>query len=130
MTIELTLLTWTLLLAVVQIMVPATLRTRETGPAYNIGPRDTPGPPVGTVTGRFIRAQHNLFETLPLFIGAVLIAHVTHKEGTLTSWGAGLFFAGRVVYLPLYALGVPGLRTLSYTIALTGLLMVLAAVLT
>jgi uncharacterized MAPEG superfamily protein len=129
MTIEMKLLAWTIVLAVVQIMLPATLRTRETGPAYNLGPRDTPGPPVGAVTGRLMRAQHNLFETLPLFIGAVLLAHVTNQEGTLTTWGAALYLGGRVLYVPLYAFGIPGVRTAAFVLALTGLLMVLAAVL-
>ncbi|MEY4508442.1 MAG: hypothetical protein RLZZ450_564 [Pseudomonadota bacterium] len=129
MTIEMKLLAWTLVLAVVQILLPATLRTRETGPAYNMGPRDTPGPPIGTVTGRLIRAQHNLFETLPLFIGAVLLAHVTDREGALTTWGAALYFGGRVIYVPLYAFGIPGVRSAAFTLALTGLLMVLVAVL-
>lgn len=130
MTIEMKLLAWTLVLAVVQIFLPATLRTRETGTAYNIGPRDTPGPPVGPVTGRLIRAQHNLFETLPLFIGAVLIAHVTDQESTLTTWGAALYLGGRVLYVPLYAFGIPGVRTAAFSVALTGLVMVLGAVLT
>ena len=47
MTTELTLLAWTLVLALVQIALTAILRTAETGPAYNAGPRDEPGPPVG-----------------------------------------------------------------------------------
>jgi uncharacterized MAPEG superfamily protein len=129
MTIELKLLAWTLVLALVQIMLPASLRTRETGPAYNVGPRDTPGPPVGTVTGRLIRAQHNLFETLPLFIGAVLIAHVTHQESSSTTWGAALYLGGRLLYVPLYAFGVPVVRTAAFGVALAGLVMVLVAVL-
>lgn len=129
MTIEMTLLAWTLLLAVVQIFLPAMLRTRETGVAYNIGPRDAPGPEMGVVTGRLYRAQHNLFETLPLFIGAVLLAHVTQREGTLTTWGAALYLGGRVLYVPLYAFGIPGVRTAAFALALTGLLMVLLGVL-
>jgi uncharacterized MAPEG superfamily protein len=127
MTLELTLLAWTLVLALVQIMVPASLRTRETGTAYNVGPRDTPGPPVGTLTGRFSRAQHNLFETLPLFVAAVLLAHVAGRESTITAWGASLYLAARVLYVPLYAFGVPGLRTLSWGVSLVGLVMVLSA---
>ena len=127
MTLELTLLAWTLVLALVQIMVPAALRTRETGTAYNVGPRDTPGPPVGTLTARFSRAQHNLMETLPLFVAAVLLAHVAGRESTLTAWGASLYLAGRVLYVPLYAFGVPGLRTLVWGASLVGLVMVLLA---
>lgn len=118
MSTELTALGWTLVLAVVQILLPAGLRTRETGVEYNAGPRDDGGPPVGVVTGRLQRAQKNLFETLPLFAAAVLIAHAAGREGTVTAWAAWTYLAARVVYVPLYGLGVPKVRSLAWTIAL------------
>ncbi|WP_106478883.1 MAPEG family protein [Phytohalomonas tamaricis] len=129
MTTELTLLGWTLVLAIVQILLPAMFRNKETGVAYNTGPRDEAGPPMGKITGRLSRAQKNLFETLPLFIGAVLIAHVAGREGELTLWGAWLYFIARVVYVPLYALGVPVVRSLVWAISLLGLILTLLAVL-
>jgi len=79
------------------------------------------------VVGRLERAQSNLFETLPLFIGAVLIAHVVEASGPLTLWGTTLYFWGRVVYLPLYALGVPYIRSLVWLVSIVGLVMVLAS---
>lgn len=129
MTTELTLLGWTLVLALVQIMLPAMLRNSETGIAYNASARDESGPPVGVVTGRLRRAQANLFETLPVFAAAVLIAHLGDREGALTLWGAWLYLAARVVYVPLYALGVPYLRSLVWGVSMLGLLMILAAIL-
>ena len=129
MTTELTLLAWTLVLAVVQVMLPASARNRETGRDYNAGPRDEPGPPVGVITGRLRRAQANLYETLPLFAAAILIAHVADRTGALTLWGAWLFFIARVVYLPLYAFGVPYVRSMVWMVALLGLFLVLAAIL-
>jgi len=129
MTIELTLLAWTLVLALVQIGLAGMLRTQETGTAYNVGPRDEPGPPKRPVTGRMQRAQANLFETLPLFIAAVLIAHVADRDGALTLWGCWLYLIARIVYVPLYAFGIPVLRTLVYMVGLTGLVLILAAIL-
>lgn len=129
MTTELYLLACTLLLAIVQIMLTAVLRTRETGGAYNTGPRDDEGPPVGVLTGRMQRAQKNLYETLPLFIGAILIVALTSREGNLSFYGAWMYFLARIVYIPLYAAGIPVLRTLTWLVSLVGLLMVLAAVL-
>jgi uncharacterized MAPEG superfamily protein len=127
MTTELVLLCWTLVLALVQIGLAGALRTRETGTGYNVGPRDNPGPPVGTLTARLQRAQGNLYETLPLFVAAVLIAHVAGREGALTLWGSILYLAGRVIYVPLYAFGIPVVRTLVWLVAATGLLLVLLA---
>lgn len=129
MTTELTLLGWTLVLALIQVLLPAELRNRETGRDYNAGPRDRPGPPVGIVTARLQRAQANLYETLPLFAIAVLIAHVADRDGALTLWGAWLYFIARIVYLPLYAFGIPYVRSMVWMVSLLGLILVLAAIL-
>jgi uncharacterized MAPEG superfamily protein len=129
MTTELTLLGWTLVLAVVQVLLPALVRNRETGVEYNAGPRDEPGPPVGVVTGRLKRAQANLFETLPLFAAALLIAHVAGREGAATLWGAWLYLVARIFYVPLYGFGVPMVRSLAWLTSLIGLALVLFAIL-
>ncbi len=129
MTTELTLLAWVLVLALFQISLTAILRTSETGSAYNAGPRDEAGPPVGRLTGRMQRAQKNLFETLPIFAAAVLIAHVAGREGALTWWGATLYFWARIVYVPLYAVGIPYIRSLVWLFGLVGIVLIIASVL-
>jgi len=127
MTTELTYLAWTLVLALVYIGLPSQLRTIETGTTYNASARDEPGPPAGKITGRLQRAQKNLYETLPLFIAAVLIAHAAGRESWLSGWGVALYFWARVVYLPLYAFGVPYVRSLVWVTSLAGLIMVIVA---
>ena len=129
MTTELTLLAWTLLLALVQIFLPAIARTRQYGTAWNAGPRDAAMPPGGQLTGRLERAQRNLFETLPLFIAAVLIADQAGRTGPMTALGAQLYFWCRVVYLPLYAFGVPYVRSLVWMASLVGLLLIVFTIL-
>jgi uncharacterized MAPEG superfamily protein len=128
MNTELTLLGWTLVLALVQILWAGAARTRETGSAYNVSPRDQEGPPVGVVTGRLKRAQKNLFETLPLFAAAILIAHVAGRENTSTLWGAWIYFVARIVYVPLYVAGIPVVRTLVWAASLIGLCMIIYAI--
>ena len=127
MTTELTYLALTLILALVQVFLPAGARTVEFGSKWNAGPRDETPAAKRPLTGRLERAQANLFETLPLFIGAVLIAHVAGRNGVLTEWGAALYFWARVVYVPLYAFGVPYVRSLVWTVSFAGLVMILAA---
>lgn len=129
MTAELTLLAWTLVLAAVHILAFDVARTGQYGTRWNTGPRDAAMPPLGVIAERLKRAQDNLFETLPLFIGAVLIAHVADRETAWTTLGAQLYFWGRVVYLPLYALGVPWLRSLVWLVSAGGLAMILVALL-
>ena len=129
MSTELLVLGWTLVLALVQIMLTAHMRTRETGLSYNMGARDAEAAPPRPITGRLQRAQANLFETLPLFAAAVLIAHVGGREGELTLWGSYAYLAARVLYLPLYAFGVPLLRSLVWGVSMAGLVAILYAIL-
>lgn len=129
MTTELTLLGWTLVLALAQIFLFAGMRTWETGLGYNMSARDTAAPPMRPVTARLQRAQANLFETLPLFAAAVLIAHVAGRTGPDTLMGCQLFLAARVLYVPLYAFGVPIVRTVAWGVSLAGLIMIVKAIL-
>ncbi len=129
MSTELTILAWTLVLALVQIGLAGALRTRETGLAYNMGPRDDAATPPKRLTARVQRAQANLFETLPLFAAAVLIAHVAGRENGMTLLGSELYLGARVLYVPLYAAGIPVVRTLVWSVSLAGLIMILRAIL-
>ena len=126
-TTELIYLAATLVLALVQILIPAAARDMEFGLAWGGGTRDHTPESKNLVVARLERAKANLYETLPLFIGAVLIAHVTGAESVLTLWGAALYFWARVAYIPLYALGVPYIRSLVWLVSLAGLIMILVA---
>jgi uncharacterized MAPEG superfamily protein len=130
MTTELTLLAWTLVLALVQIFATATVRTKQYGSKWNAGARDEALPPPTPLVGRLQRAQSNLYETLPLFAAAVLIAHAAGRESATTALGAQLYFWGRVIYVPLYALGIPYIRSLVWLVSLAGLTMIIGTLLT
>jgi uncharacterized MAPEG superfamily protein len=81
-------------------------------------------PPLSPVAERLRRAQDNLYETLPLFIAAVLIAHAAGKENAQTLLGAQIYLVGRVVYVPLYAFGVRQVRSLVWLASTAGLIMI------
>ena len=128
MSFELTMLAWTLVLALVQVLLPAVVRNHEVGIRYNTGPRDGPAPPPGRLSGRLMRVQANLFETLPVFAIAVLIVHVTGRENALTHYGALAYFVARVLYVPLYAAGVPFLRSLMWLVSIVGIVQLLVPI--
>jgi len=129
MPIELKMLAWTLVLLLVQIFLAASCRTREAGLSYNAGPRDVASRvPVGKVTGRLARAQNNLLETLPIFMGAVLILQFAQVHNATTHWAVLLYFWARVVYVPLYAFGVSYVRTVAWGVSLVGIVMLLVSV--
>ena len=127
MTPEFIMLAFTLILALVQIGAAGMARTAELGAKWNAGPRDAEVPPPGKLAGRLMRAQANLFETLPIFAAAVIMAHIAGKDGILTGVGAHLYFFGRLIYVPLYAFGVPYIRSLVWLVATGGLVLVIAA---
>jgi len=127
MTVELTLLAWTALLGLAQILIAGAAKRRVDGAAWALGSRDIQPPTYPPIAQRLQRAQDNLFETLPLFAIAVLAAAIGHRTGPLTSLGAQLYFWGRVAYLPLYASGIAYLRTVAWGISLVGLLISLGA---
>lgn len=114
-------------LALVNILWAAQLRTSQYGTAWNVGARDAKMPPPSPLAQRLQRAQANLYETLPLWIGALLGAALQGHLGWKTQTGAVLYAAARVIYLPLYAAGVPVVRTLVWLVSMVGLLLVLWA---
>lgn len=127
MTTPLLYLAWTLVLGFAQVGAAALAKRTQEPPMWGAGARDEGEPRYTGLAARLMRAQSNLFETLPLFAGAVLLAHVTGHEGSLAGWGAALYFWGRLVYVPLYAAGTPYIRTFVWMVAAVGLGLVLAA---
>jgi uncharacterized MAPEG superfamily protein len=130
MTIELKMAAWSLVLAFVQILLFDVARTGQYGLKWNTGPRDEVMPPLSARAERLQRAQNNLFETLPLFLGAVLIAQVANRDNQLTELGSQIYFWGRVAYVPLYAFGVRQIRSLVWLVSVAGLIMVAIPILT
>jgi uncharacterized MAPEG superfamily protein len=125
MTTELAVLAWSVLLAIVHLWLPISAKTRLYGAKWNMSARDEPQAPAGPVAGRLERAQANFYESFPLFAAAVLVISVADLESRTTAIGAMLWLGARLVYLPLYALGIPVLRTLAWGASIAGLIMVL-----
>lgn len=129
MTIELQMLALSIVLGLIHVVVNASTATTQYGLDWNTGPRDAAMPPLQGVGGRLQRALHNFVETFPFFAAAVLIAHVAGRHSALTLWGVQLYFWGRVAYLPLYAFGIPKVRSMAWGIATLGIILILIALL-
>ena len=122
---ELTVLAWGCVLALLHIFAAVQAKTRQYGNKWNVGPRDEDLPPAAPLVGRLARAQANFFETFPVMIAAVLIVGAAGLAGKWTAIGAWLWLGARIAYLPLYALGVPYLRSLAWVTSLLGIVLVL-----
>lgn len=125
MSIELKMLLWSVVLGLVQIGLAATLSTARRGLAWNAGPRDEVQPPLTGVAGRLDRALRNFAETFPFFAVGVLMLALLQRSTAESALGAQLYFWARAAYVPVYAAGIPYLRTVVWAVSVAGLLMVL-----
>jgi uncharacterized MAPEG superfamily protein len=112
---------------VIHIMAAGRAKTRQYGTSWNMGARDEDLPPPQPLVGRLMRAQANYFETFPIAASALLVVTVAELTSVWTSAGAIVWLLARMVYLPLYAAGVPKVRTLVFLLSLLGILVVLGA---
>jgi uncharacterized MAPEG superfamily protein len=125
MTTELVVLAWGCVLGLVHIFAAVRVKTRQYGTAWNISARDEALPPPEPLVGRLARAQANYFETFPIAAAAILIVYSAGLHDRLTALGAIIWLVARIVYLPVYALGIPMLRTALFIASVIGILMVL-----
>jgi uncharacterized MAPEG superfamily protein len=121
---EITVLGWSVVLLLLQVIVQATA-TVDLGPKYLFSPRDENRVSRSVVAGRLGRALRNLLETYPAFVALALALVVTGKAGGLGATGAWLWLIARVVYLFLYATGIPVARTIAWFASIVGLVLML-----
>lgn len=100
-------------------------KTAQYGRKWNVGARDEALPEPNPISGRTMRAQANFLETFPIAIVALLGVVIAGKTSQWTVLGGWIWLGARVVYLPLYAAGVPVIRTVVWTIGMIGLAMVI-----
>lgn len=125
MSIELQMLVWSTVLGLAHVLVGATLSTQQRGLAWNAGARDGTAKPLAGIAARVDRALHNFLETFPFFVVAVLVVTLTQRNSAATVLGAQLYFWARLVYVPVYASGIPYLRSVVWGVSLVGLVKLL-----
>ncbi|MGY0650450.1 MAPEG family protein [Luteimonas sp. A537] len=124
---ELQMLAWAIALGLVHLMLDAGMKTSERGLVWNASARDGQSKPLGPVAGRVNRSWQNFLETFPMFAAAVLAVVLAERTGDQTALGAQVYFWARVAYIPVYASGIPYVRSLIWGVSLVGILLVLVA---
>lgn len=125
MAIELQMLVWSVVLGLVVIGIAATLGTQQRGLGWNVGARDGIPAPLTGIAARMDRASRNFLETFPFFAVVVLVVIITQHTNASTGLGAQLYFWARVAYVPIYAAGIPYLRTVAWAVSIVGLVKIL-----
>ena len=125
---ELRMLWASVALGFVQVVLAVLFSAASGRAGWALGSRDAEGPPLGTVAGRLERAWQNYLQTFPLFAAVVLLANALDRHGPMMTLGAELYFFGRLAYVPIYAFGIPGLRTLVWSASIVGIVLILIGI--
>jgi uncharacterized MAPEG superfamily protein len=125
MPVELRILALSTIVLLFYIIAATQSKTAQYGAKWNMGPRDDALPAANPLSGRLARAQANFLETYPIAIIALLGVVVAGKTSASTALGGWIWLGARVVYWPLYAAGIPLVRTLAWGVSIVGLAMVI-----
>ena len=109
----------------VYIFTATRFKTQQYGREWNVGARDEALPQPNPMSGRTMRAQANFLETFPIAVVALLGVAIAGRTSNLTAIGGWILLGARVIYLPLYAVGIRVVRTVVWTISMIGIAMVL-----
>lgn len=107
---ELTILALYGLFVVVVIVLQVLAAMTQVGLVELSSPRDNTPPLTGTA-GRMERALRNCVVAMALFAPAVLILKVQDASTGATLLAAQVFLIARILYVAIYAAGIPWLRT-------------------
>lgn len=112
------------LLGLIHIVTAIQLETKVRGPKWNAGPRDEPATDLPNVVGRLRRAQANYLETFPFFAALLLACIIAQTDDWRVVAGGWTYLIARAIYLPLYAMGIPTLRTLVWIVSIVGIALI------
>jgi uncharacterized MAPEG superfamily protein len=126
--VEMQMLWLSIVLGIAHLLLAVLFSLGARGLPWGAGNRDEPAPPMGRIGARVERAFRNFLETFVFFLGAVLMANALHKSTAMSVLGAEIFFWSRLAYLPVYAIGIPYLRTVLWIASLAGIGMVMRGI--
>jgi uncharacterized MAPEG superfamily protein len=123
MTTELWLLLWSIALYGLYLGAQSMILRAQRGLIFAASARDE-APAKSNLENRADRALKNFQETWPVFIILMLVAHLALPGDALVFWGAIVWGAARLAYLPLYLAGTFLIRSLVWNVSLIGLLLI------
>ena len=121
MAFELQAIVGTTLILFVLIGVQGATVPLNQGLLWGLGNRDEGGDSTA-LQARIGRTVANHIEGMLIFIPLALVAVLADLSSSLTVMGATVYLIGRVMYAPIYMIGIPYLRTLAWTVSVIGVL--------
>lgn len=123
MPFELQAVVWTTLILFVLLVFQGGLVPVYQGFGWGFGNRDAKRE-FTALQNRTARTLANHIEGMVMFVPMIVVVQLAGLSSDLTIWGAGLYLAGRLAFTPLYVIGVPYLRSLSWGVSLIGLMLI------
>jgi uncharacterized MAPEG superfamily protein len=121
---ELAVINWALIVAASLIKTQA---WKPSGLMAAMGNRDKEATCAG-FPARTERAARNMLENLVLFSALALVASVGGVADPHVELGARIFYWARLVYIPIYLIGIPVARTAVWAISVIGMGMIFVAI--
>ena len=122
--VELKMLAFAAILALVQIYLAAMPRMLSSGTDWAAGARDAPPAPVPVWAQRADRAARNMLETFPIFAALAVGVVAAGVSDGVSAMGSVIYLVARVLYVPAYIFPIYMVRSLIYFAAIIGILMV------
>ena len=109
------------LLVIIQLTIPMLIEllTKNTSLKYFLSSRDE-NTKISAQAQRANRALKNLLETFPIFIGITLLSLIKDVDNSTVAFFWLIF---RIIYVPVYVLGINYLRTGVWTASLVCLIL-------
>ena len=100
------------LLVFLGVLIQATYKGKTAGPAYGFSNNETPQPNKGPMGIRIDNMLANLKEGALMYLPFALLAVHFDISNVWTSYAALVTIISRIIYMPVYIIGIEKLRTL------------------
>ena len=104
------------LVVIIAIFAQVLLAVPQAGLTYLVSNREPPKTLTG-MAGRLERGANNCLFGLAMFAPAALLIHIGELSTASTLLAAQLFLWARIIYIVVFAFGIPWVRTLSWVVA-------------
>jgi uncharacterized MAPEG superfamily protein len=129
MSLELTYLTWSVVIVLGYLVVQVLEQIARNGLVVALTYQTDKEKPIGVLMQRFNASFSNFLVSYPAFISLVVIIALTNSSSDLTTLGAAIWFWARIAHIPAHVSGLPVIRTLVWAISIAGLVMMLYSLL-
>jgi uncharacterized MAPEG superfamily protein len=123
MSLELTMLVWSIALTFVQMVIAAAATTLQPGPPGKTSNREGADEAMGWA-GRARRAHLDMVANMVLFAPLIVIADIAGRDNRMTEIGTQMFFWTRLAYAIVCIAGVPRLQTAVWSASAVALVLI------